>query len=217
MAWNHQICQSIYQGMCYLPNYQDTTTSQSPTQTQWNPTGNMGNHHNGFYYRSTNVQRIWQHPYSCRLPQQSNYPLPMCRRQSPWQHANEKLPNQVLPKLPLNQVTVTWYELHLKYVTLGKYHLIYHMSLHVISHVPYHVTNPSLWNHVTLEHVTLETNHMTYQGIGHLCDHMPMHDHVIEHASVMHQVHWLACGRLWKRSTVYQTINQVTRYLCAAL
>ena len=103
-----------------------------------------------------------------------------CRGRSPRQHANTKIPNKVPPKPPLNQVIVTWSELLPNHVTLGKYHLT--------CHVLHHVIPPPLLYHVTQWHMILGINHMTYQGIGHLYDHVLLHDHLIKHASSVHQV-----------------------------
>jgi len=68
-----------------------------------------------------------------------------------------------------------WSKLTLDHVTLGNYHLTYHMFSHVtLRHLGYHVI---------YQHVILGKYHMTYQGIGHLHDHMHSHDHLIVHVS----------------------------------
>jgi len=60
-------------------------------------------------------------------------------------------------------------------VTLGNYHLTYHVFDHV--------TSRQLWDHVIYKHVILGKYHMTYQGIGHQHNHKSLHDHLIMRAS----------------------------------
>ena len=185
------------------------------------------------WFKNSSLDRSLKRGYKhCRC--NGNLKRGYCRRCSLWQHANKTLPNKVLPRPPLNQVIVMWSKLLPDHVTLGKYHLTCHVLYHVITQpLQYHVTLGHVTlghvtlghvtlghvtlGHVTLGHVTLGINHMTYQGIGHQHDHMSLHNHLIRHASNVHQVRWLAHGNLWEQSMVYQTINKVTRLWCAAL
>ena len=56
-------------------------------------------------------------------------------------------------------------------MTLGNYHLTYHVFDHV--------TPQQLGDHMMYKHVTPGKYHMTYQGIGHVRDHKSSHDHLI--------------------------------------
>ena len=67
VAGNNNVCESIHQRMCYMPNYEDQTTSQSTTKAQWSTIRHLGNHYNGFYHRSTSVKQIWFNLDSSRL------------------------------------------------------------------------------------------------------------------------------------------------------
>jgi len=72
VARHYQICQSLHTRMHHMPNHKDTTTNQSTNQAQQDPWRDMGNNHHGFHCRPPSITRIWQHPHSHWLSQQSH-------------------------------------------------------------------------------------------------------------------------------------------------